>query len=318
MDKMSKGLINVIVVTEKKGDYLSSCLESISAQTYSFVEVSVIDNSQKNLFYCQALNQGITKSSGEFVLCLNDDVVLAPSFIEEALKGFTLSENIGMVSGKILRMDKHTLDSTGLFLTCWRTAKERGYGKKDHGQFQKPGYIFGVNGAVAFYRREMLEQIQIERTEAVPCGDSLCLSEYFDQDFRIFYEDLDIAWRAQRFGWRGYYVSKAIACHLRGGTVRIENGVNKKYARHYLRDELFVDLIKNRYLVIIKNDSFFKFILFLPAIILYDIFSWLYIIVFRRRLIKLIMVNLAYIPAAFKKRSILNKKIINLSKSVKI
>jgi len=42
------------------------------------------------------------------------------------------------------------IDSTGLFLTPWRTAKERGYGDKDRGQFGKEGYIFGVNGAVAF------------------------------------------------------------------------------------------------------------------------------------------------------------------------
>ncbi len=305
MDEKSNGLINVIVVTQKKGDYLESCLKSVSAQTYPNLEVSVIDNSQENLFYCQALNQGIAQTSGEFVLCLNDDVVLESAFIEEALKGFALSSDIGMVSGKILRMDKQTLDSTGLFLTCWRTAKERGYGKKDRGQFDMPGYVFGVNGAVAFYRRKMLDEIKMD-------------SEYFDQDFRIFYEDLDIAWRAQRFGWEGYYLPKAVAYHLRGGTVRLGEGVNKKYARHYLRDELFVDLIKNRLLVIIKNDSLPKFILFLPIIMLHDVFSWLHIFVFRRRLIKQIIAGLIYIPAAFKKRLILDKRIANLSKSLRI
>ncbi|TBR16958.1 glycosyltransferase [bacterium] len=289
MDKMSNGLINVIVVTRKNGDYLASCLKSVSAQTYHTLEVSVIDNSQKNLFYCQALNQGIAKTSGEFVLCLNDDVILEPTFVEEALKGFALNSDIGMVSGKILRMDKQTLDSTGLFLTCWRTAKERGYGKKDYGQFDKPGHIFGVNGAVAFYRRRMLDEIKIN-------------GEYFDQDFRIFYEDLDIAWRAQRFGWKGYYLPKAIACHVRGGTVRKEGGVNKKHARRYIADELYVDLTKNRYLTIIKNETLLKFILFFPFIIAYDLLAWAHVLFFRPRLLKKLIFSIIFLIPAFKKR----------------
>ena len=108
-----------------------------------------------------------------------------------------------MVSAKVLRADGKTIDSTGLFLSVWRTAGERGHGLIDTGRFEREEYIFGVNGAVAFYRRQMLEEIKIGQ-------------EYFDPDFHIFYEDLDMAWRAQRAGWRGYYIPQAIAYHARG------------------------------------------------------------------------------------------------------
>jgi len=285
-------LVSIIIVTKGIKDYLKSCLESVKMQTHSEFETIVIDNSKVNLFYCAALNKGIKQSRGDFILCLNDDVTLDRKFVEKALKGFYIDERIGMVSGKILRQDRITLDSTGLFLSPWRTAKERGYGVKDIGQFEKEEYIFGVNGAVAFYRREMLESIKLD-------------SDYFDSDYHIFYEDLDIAWRAQNAGWKGYYVPLAIAYHARGGTVRVENGIGKSYARKYLNDDLNLDLIKNRYLTIIKNDSFLGFLVHMPFIFCYELLVWAYVLLYRPQLIKNFILNIRYLKSALDERRLI-------------
>ena len=316
MSNMSNRLVAIIIVTAGIKDYLKSCLDSIKEQTYSKLETLVVDNSfnqnfsqelsecypdiklyssPRNLFYCEALNIGIKMSRGDFILCLNDDVILDKRFIEEALKGFSIDEGVGMVTGKILRGDGKTIDSTGLFLSPWRTAKERGYGLKDKGQYNKQGYVFGVNGAVAFYCKEMLEQIKIN-------------AEYFDADFHFFYEDLDIAWRAQNIGWKGYYIPTAIVYHVRGGTAREGKGINKKFARFYISDELHFDLIKNRYLAIIKNEIFLDFLLYLPFIVLYDILAWGYIIFFRFSLIRKFFENTIPISSAFQKRLLLKKR----------
>jgi GT2 family glycosyltransferase len=310
MNQKSNELVSVIIVTTGKYEYLQPCLESVSAQTYPEFEIIIIDNlhnpllqqkilndfkeinlflTPENLFYCAALNKGIEMSKGEFILCLNDDVILDKKFIDEALRGFSIDNKVGLVSGKILRFDKKTIDSTGLFLNYWRTAKERGYGCKDKGQFEKEEFIFGVNGAVAFYRKMMLEDIREG-------------NEYFDTDFHIFYEDLDIAWRAKRFGWKGYYIPSALAYHLRGGTVRQGKGVNNKYGRRYLNNELHTDLIKNRYLAMIKNESALDFLLHLPGILLYDLIIWAYILLFKPQLIKTFLLNLKFLKAGFKKR----------------
>jgi GT2 family glycosyltransferase len=297
-------------VSSGNKDYLSSLLDSIRKQTYSFLETIIIYDSsnhnlksnfnqkypeikflpiEKLLTYSVCLNKGIDISHGSFILCLNDDVILDKRFIEEALRGFDINNTIGMVSGKILRFDQQTIDSTGLFLSFFRTAKERGYGKTDKGQFEKKGYIFGVNGAVAFYSRKMLDLIRLNE-------------EYFDSDFRFFYEDLDLAWRAQNFGWKGYYIPTAIAYHLRGGTARNSNGINKRFARRFISDELHFDLIKNRYLALIKNESLLCFIVFLPLIILYDIIVWLYILFLRPKVIGIFLCNRIPINSAFRKR----------------
>lgn len=286
--------VSVVIVTIGAKDYIKACLKSLFEQSCPPCEIIVIDNSlkpdlaqeinklypsvkiypnSKNLFYGVSLNKGIGLSKGELVLCLNDDVVLDKEFIREALKGFLIKDTIGMVSGKILRRDGKTLDSTGLFLSIWRTAKERGYGKPDLGQFEESGYIFGTSGAAAFYRRQMLEEIKSK-------GD------YFDPKFKMFYEDLDLCWRANRNGWQGYYVSSAIAYHARGGSFRPDSGIDKPIARRYLSDELHYELVKNRYLTILKNETFLGFFIHFFPIIIYDFCAWVYILFFRPKMIK--------------------------------
>jgi GT2 family glycosyltransferase len=317
MEEKQNNLVSIIIVTCGINDYLHSCLNSLRQQTHAMLEVIVVDNSinqdfsreiskhhssiklcstSKNLFYSEALNRGIELSRGDFILCLNDDVILDSRFVEEALRGFFIDLKVGMVSGKILRGDGKTLDSTALILSPWRTAKERGYGLKDRGQFEKGEYIFGVNGAVAFYRREMLEDIKEE-------------NNYFDPDFHLFYEDLDVAWRAKHFGWRGYYTPLAVAYHVRGGTVRMRHGIGKPYARRFLKDEWHVDLIKNRYISIIKNESYLDFLLYLPYMVFYDFVMWSYILIFKPRLIRFFLLNLNYLRAAIKKRKFLKTRL---------
>lgn len=316
MNGASNKIVSVIVVSCGIKDYLGPCLDSLRTQAIPPLEVIVIDNSlnhdfaqlilknypwvklcsgPRSLSYCEAVNKGVEMSAGDFVLCLNDDVVLESRFIKEALRGFLIDRKVGMVSGKILRYDKKTIDTTGLFLSLWRSAKERGYGRKDGGQFQKEGYIFGVNGAVAFYRRAMLESVKEE-------------SGYFDADFHFFYEDLDLAWRAKRNGWRGYYIPGALAYHVRGGTLRSTRGINRPYARRYLSDNLQADLIKNRYLTVIKNERWLDFLAHAPFMILYDLAAWTYILFFRPRQIKIFISNLEYLNSSFRKRRQTGKK----------
>jgi len=308
MSTASIELTSIIIVTAGAGDYLERCLDSISKQTHKNFEVFVIDNSHQgrlknglsprypfavfspgpeNNSYSGSLNKGMQFCRGDFILCLNDDCILDDRFIEEALKGFC-DDKVGMVCGKLLRWDNTTLDSTGLFLTFWRTAKERGYGRKDTGKYRSAGFVFGATGAAAFYRRKMLDEIREE--------------DYFDNNFGYFYEDLDVAWRAKRAGWKGYYVPLATARHLRGGTARSQKGQGKPFARRFLSGQLQAELIKNRYLTIIKNESFIGFLLHLPAVVLYDCLVWGYTFLFIRPVVKIFLKERGYIKRAIQKR----------------
>ncbi len=311
MKNKTKKSVSIVIVTIGKKNYLQKCLGCIKNQNYPVAQVVVIDNSldpefrkkirndfpwielypnSLNLLYALSLNKGIKLSRGEFILCLNDDTFLDKNFILEAIKGFWQNKNIGMVAGKILRRNKKTLDSTGLFLSLFRTAKERGYGKPDTGQFQKKGFVFGASGAAALYRRKMLDRIKED-------------NEYFDPDLGMFYEDLDLAWRANRLGWKGFYVPEAIAYHVRGGSFRPNSGLDKPLARRYLNSKLYAGLIKNRYLVIIKNERISNFIFHLIPFILYDLTAWIYTCIFHPKVIKIFLSNRKVLNAAIRKRS---------------
>ena len=293
-------MVSVIIVTIGAKDYTQLCLNSLLEQTYIPFEIIVMDNSSKpnfsqelsqlypsvkiyssanNLFYAGALNRGIKLSRGEFTLCLNDDVVLDRKFIQEGLAGFSVKDRIGLVSGKVLRSNGKILDSTGLFLTLSRTAKDRGYGRLDLKRFEKPGFIFGVNGAAVFYRKKMLDEIKEEEG-------------YFDSRFHMFYEDLDISWRAKRKGWFAYYTPAAVAYHVRGGSFRPDSGIDKAIARRYLNEQLHYELIKNRYLTILKNETFLGFFLHLIPILIYDLYIWACILFFQPKFIKFIFAKI--------------------------
>jgi hypothetical protein len=284
-------MLSAVVVTLESSNYLRACLESLCSQTVGGLEIIVIFNNsqdkgissfrkdfprlqfiinEKNMFLGKAYNIGIEQSKGDFVMCLNDDVALSDNYIEELLKVAVLDESIGMVSGKVLRMDKKTIDSTGLFLGKNRTAVERGYNKVDSGQYDKEGYVFGVSGAVGFYKRRMLLDIKDKYG-------------FFDERFNMFYEDLDLCWRANKQGWKAFYAPKALAYHKRGGTAQSEKSgpaFFKEYSFAKLNDELKSMLIRNRFLTILKNDSLAGFLLNFIYILSYDLKIFLYILLF--------------------------------------
>ncbi|MBU1147952.1 MAG: glycosyltransferase family 2 protein [Candidatus Omnitrophica bacterium] len=313
-------MISVIIVNYNRKDLLRQCLDSVRGQSFQDIETIVVDNAStdgsiemadmyysavnlirntSNLLFCKAQNQGIEASKGNFILCLNSDCVLDKDYLKQVLSAIGLDTRIGMVSGKILRMNRKTIDSAGLFLGRNRKPVERGYGKKDKGQYDEPGYVFGASGACAFLRKSMLKNIRDKYG-------------YFDERFGMYYEDLDLCWRAQKKGWESYYNPKALAYHMRGGTavgerrhcevakrpkqsqerlLRFAPPFLKKgrgFARNdrfgYLSDELKKRYIANRYLCMRKNDSLRGILLNLPFIILYEIKIWGYMLVVKKLL----------------------------------
>ncbi len=301
-------MVSVIIVTYNGEKFIKKLIESVAEQTFKDIELIVVDNAskdktveiisefrekfdfpyktiilEKNLGYTGGVNLGIKNSSGDFTLILNQDTYLEKDFIEKALKGFEDKE-VGLVSGKILRFDKETIDSTGQFLSLSLYPVERDYNKKAS-DIERKREIFSVCGAVAFYRRKTLEDIKID-------------DEYFDKDFFMFFDDIDIGWRANIRGWKGIYVSDAIAYHFRSGTV-IKRG---KLFLTFKRSPLIqYHIIKNRYLTLLKNVRLSQLLLHLPFIFFRDI-VYLLVIIKNPSILKKLLGSAKIFKKAFKKR----------------
>jgi len=102
-----------------------------------------------------------------------------------------------------------------------------------------------------------------------------------DEDFFLYYDDADLSWRAQLHGWECRYVPEATGWHERGGgdtLLRSSNAPKLAFAQMHA--------IKNRYLMMWKNDSWSSLLPALPAILAGDIARLAYIVVRRPALLR--------------------------------
>ncbi len=304
-------LVSVIVVSWNSERFLEACLGSVEAQTYPRVELIVVDNAStdgsvrlvrerfpeafliqntENEGFCAANNAGLKRARGAIILCLNSDAALDPTFLEEATKAFAGDERVGMVAGKVLRFDRRTLDTTGQILTRSRRVLERGYGEIDTGQYDTPCDVFSVCGAVALYRREMIESVSLD-------------GQFFDEDFFAFGEDIDAGWRARNMGWRCRYLPSAVASHYRGGTQSPASETSRRGSQMARRPlEIQAHIVKNRYLSMLKNEEPSAFLINLPFILLRDLRIWAYLIAFSPGTIPIIWSHRGLVRRALEKR----------------
>lgn len=254
---MPRPLVSVLILTWNSKEVASAAVASALQQTISSVEVIVLDNASvdntpqelaaefgeqielicfpHNYGYTGGYNRGLLLAHGEFLLLLNPDARLAPDFIEQALKAFE-DEKVGIVSGRLMRADGTTVDSTGQFLARSRRTIDRGYGRPLDAASDRAGPILAACGAAAFYRRTMIDDIADDGT-------------FFDEDFFAFHEDLEIGWRAWRAGWSARYVPAAVATHLRASGQQSRVGLTLKRS-----PSTIAHIIKNRWATSLRHD----------------------------------------------------------------
>jgi GT2 family glycosyltransferase len=289
--------VAVVVVSWNSVRFLPDCLDSLHRLERPPAELWVVDSGStdgsarvaaeryprarvvecgENVGFCRANNIGIRSSAAPFVLVLNPDTRLEPVFLERLLPAFE-DPRVGIAAGKLLRFDGTLLDSCGQMLARSRQPVDRGYGSPDRGQFDRDEEVFGACGAAALYRRSMLESIadpdgpspgstsgRSEPAEAP--SEAGGARTYFDEAFFAFYEDLDLAWRARRQGWKAVYRHEAVGYHARGGSAR-----GSRYARRFAAmlgrsPEIRFHIVKNRYLTLLRNDSVAGYLANVPFI----------------------------------------------------
>lgn len=110
-------LVSIIIPCYKQAQYLAEAIDSALAQTYSSVEIIVIndgspDNTaevcrcygsriryieQENKGVCEARNNGIRQASGEYILTLDADDKLTTIFLDSTVPPIVTNPNIGFI-----------------------------------------------------------------------------------------------------------------------------------------------------------------------------------------------------------------------------
>jgi GT2 family glycosyltransferase len=330
-------LASVVILTHNGEKTVESCLNSVFSQTYDNIEIIVVDNASEDRTIDEAQsvkrkiqshsaklkiikndtnigfaghNVGIENSGGEFVLCINQDVVLEPDFISEAVKLFG-DEKVGAVQGKILvkesrikNQESKIIDTTGIVAFKSRRFADRGQGEKDKGQYEKIEEVFGVNGAAAFFRKKCLEDVKMDSRLR---GNDKGVGEFYDSDFFMYKEDIDLSWRIRLYGWKIMYCPKAVAFAERTSVLAGSGMAGAVSARKKQIQRVRRFSFKNHRLAIIKNDLPGLFLKHLPWILPREIGSWLYVLFFEPKIWPAIGKFFEQMPRAWKKRMIIMK-----------
>jgi GT2 family glycosyltransferase len=264
---MSKPLVSIIIVNWNDAKWLRDCLASLFQSDYPNVEIIVVDNGStddsvvvvrnefptvqliengKNLGFAQANNIGIRASKGRYCVLLNADTKVEPGWLRPQVELCESDAKVGMCQGKMMLMrEPGKLNSAGMYLLPNGLTRHVGDGEEDRGQYDQVRPIFGVSGACAFCRREMLDQIGL-----------------LDEDFFAYYEDTDWSWRAWLLGWKCLYLPAARLHHYRNVTTDQNQSLYWHY--RYLNQ-------RNRLWMWIKNASWGTLLRYAPWLFAYDV-----------------------------------------------
>ncbi|MFO7779769.1 MAG: glycosyltransferase family 2 protein [Nitriliruptoraceae bacterium] len=241
--------VAAIVVSWNSAEHLDALLTSLESQDHPDLEVVVVDNASAdasvevvraaraaasahpvrllvattNRGFCGGVNDALaTLDPGvDAVLFVNPDVVLAPDLVRRCVGRLEQLPRCGSVQPRLLRSvpgpdGDPVIDTTGHELTSARLYRNRGEGAPAAHVGFPAGEVFGASGACVLHRRAMLDQVRWR--------DGQVLTE----DLIAYFDDIELDWRARRFGWTAWYEPAATGTHQRGGagprrTARVES-----------------------------------------------------------------------------------------------
>lgn len=153
---------------------------------------------KERLGFAKAANAGMAAARGEYIALLNNDTEVDPNWLTALKNRLDTVPQIGFCASKLISFDKRgILDGAGDVYLRDGHAQRLGWGLPDSPQFQKSFKIFGACGAASIYRRALLEKTGL-----------------LDEDFAMYYEDVDLNFRAQLYGFQCEFVPEAVVYHM--------------------------------------------------------------------------------------------------------
>ena len=281
---------SAVIVNYNCARLLEACIESVVEQTQKPLELIIVDSASndrsvlllkehfagldlvllpENKGFTAAANAGISRCTGEYILLLNSDVILDRLFAEQIMNDGNFSaERSGIFTGKLLKLhDETIIDSAGQFLSKALKPRERGYCLRDENRFAS-GQVFTACGAAGFYSKRMFEDIAED-------------GKVFDESLFMYYEDFDLGLRANLQGWNAFFVPGAVAKHERGGSAnKEERMLSRRYAFPGKPLWLRRSLVRNRYLVLMKDIPFQLLLVFAPVLFISELAFVCYLLFF--------------------------------------
>ncbi len=320
MEIITKPFCSIIILNYFGEKVIRDTLESLISLNYprDSYELIVVDNNSKdkskeiireftqnyknakaiflkqNLGFAKGNNIGIKKARGEYVALLNNDCIVDKNWLKELVATAEKDKKIFAVNSKIILYGTNQIQNAGIMVF------QDGYGRdigalvrfhqqfyeKDYGQYNNEKEIYAACGAAVLYRRDILNKIG-----------------YLDENFFMYYEDVEISERARLNGYKIMYSPKAIVYHHHALS-------SKEWSASFI-----YNAEKGRLLHVFYHFPFrifiYEFLIFFLAAILRSIKEIILINNYKKNLqyFKIIFYFLRKLPLLIKKRESIHKNI---------
>jgi GT2 family glycosyltransferase len=266
--------LSIIIVNYKNQELILQCVQSLAKYLIAdTIEILVIDNNSNDnsemllrqiypkLIWCQmgynsgfsrANNKGIKLAKGQIIVLLNSDIILKgadtisecirfykslPAF-KKTILGVRLINSDGTYQ-ETLRLNfpgiMKEVRANALFILIINRiiglySKKKQKQKETH---YKSGSVAWINGAFLMMQRENIIKYNL----------------LFDEDFFLYGEDMEFAWRANELGFEYYHWSKQELTHI--GSASMPNDLLKR-SQIIVSDWLYIKKTRGKiYLVLL-------------------------------------------------------------------
>ena len=240
--------ISVIVLNFNGIKHLELCLPSLAALNYPphKLELIVVDNasadgsatyvesnfpqfkvlpSSFNRGFAGGNNWGAHQASGQFVAFLNNDTRVDPNWLRELIRPIQTHKKIIATASKILDWEGKTIDFVGAMMNFHGFAFQEEYGAPEGPNYQEAQrLLFPCGGAMLIERKAFLD------------------TGGFDEDYFIYFEDVDLGWRLWLLGYEVWLAPQALTYHRHHATM--SHFADYRKALLYERNALYT-LYKN-------------------------------------------------------------------------
>lgn len=225
--------LSIIVLNYNSGDYLINCLNSIKqVENEVAVKTIVIDNASsdgsiekakekfplfeyilnnKNLGFAAGNNIGLRQVETEYALLLNPDTQLEKGVVSFLLKFMDDNPVVGASSCKIVLpngqvdLTAHRAFPTPLASLLYFFGNNSLYHLTDR-DFDSIHEVDAITGAFFLTRMSILKKL-----------------DFFDEDYFLYGEDLDLCYRIKQLGFKIMYIPGVKILHNKG----VSSGIKK-------------------------------------------------------------------------------------------
>jgi N-acetylglucosaminyl-diphospho-decaprenol L-rhamnosyltransferase len=237
-------ILSVVIVSYNVKFFLEQCLSSLkkaidgSLVLSRHTEVCIIDNAStdgslafliplypeflfiqnnNNIGFAKANNQAFSRCSGEFILFLNPDTILAEDSLDTCLSFFKSTPDAGAVG-------LHMIDGSGHYLK----ESKRGFPDPAASFFKMTGFarLFPRSKFFSAYYMGHLDETSPHAVNVLS-GAFMMIKKTildtiggFDEQFFMYAEDIDLSYRIQQTGHQNYYLPQSTIIHFKGESTR--------------------------------------------------------------------------------------------------